>query len=108
MMLRGNLLLGFIATQRFKRHLALKLICKVPALRHVRIPSKVWDTPWPTLQFSGTTSTSGVAGMPMRRVVRAALPFLAMQFVFLILVPYVPWISTVLPNTFMGPGIIAK
>ena len=52
--------------------------------------------------------TSGVAGMPMMGVVRAALPFLAVLFVFLILVTYVPWISTVLPNTFMGPEIITK
>ena len=52
--------------------------------------------------------TSGVAGMPMMRVVRAALPFLAVMFVFLIIVTYVPWISTFLPNTFMGPEIIIK
>jgi len=52
--------------------------------------------------------TSGVAGMPMMRVVKAALPFLAVLFVFLILVTYVPWISTFLPNTFMGPEIITK
>ena len=52
--------------------------------------------------------TSGVAGMPMMSVVRAALPFLAVLFVFLIMVTYVPWISTVLPNTFMGPEIITK
>lgn len=52
--------------------------------------------------------TSGVAGMPMMSVVRAALPFLAVLFVFLILITYIPWISTVLPNTFMGPEIITK
>jgi C4-dicarboxylate transporter DctM subunit len=52
--------------------------------------------------------TSGVAGMPMMRVVRAALPFLGVLFVFLILVTYVPWISTFLPNTIMGPEIITK
>ncbi|MGB1235091.1 MAG: TRAP transporter large permease [Planktomarina sp.] len=52
--------------------------------------------------------TSGVAGMPMMNVVRAALPFLGVLFIFLILVTYVPWISTVLPNTFMGPEIITK
>ena len=52
--------------------------------------------------------TSGVAGMPMMAVVRAALPFLAVLFVFLIIVTYVPWISTVLPNTFMGPEIITN
>jgi len=50
--------------------------------------------------------TSGVAGMPMMRVVRAALPFLAVLFVFLIMVTYIPWLSTFLPTTFMGPEII--
>jgi len=52
--------------------------------------------------------TSGVAGMPMMSVVRAALPFLAVLFVFLIMVTYIPWISTFLPNTFMGPEIITQ
>ncbi len=52
--------------------------------------------------------TSGVAGMPMMSVVRAALPFLAVLFVFLIMVTYIPWLSTVLPNTFMGPEIITN
>jgi len=52
--------------------------------------------------------TSGVAGMPMMRVVRAALPFLAVLFVFLIMVTYIPWLSTVLPNAVMGPEIITK
>jgi len=52
--------------------------------------------------------TSGVAGMPMMSVVRAALPFLAVLFVFLIIVTYIPWISTVLPNAVMGPEIIIK
>jgi C4-dicarboxylate transporter DctM subunit len=52
--------------------------------------------------------TSGVAGMPMMAVVRAALPFLAVLFVFLIIITYIPWISTVLPNTFMGPEIITN
>lgn len=50
--------------------------------------------------------TSGVAGMPMMSVVRAALPFLAVLFVFLIMVTYIPAISTYLPNTLMGPEII--
>ena len=52
--------------------------------------------------------TSGVAGMPMMSVVRAALPFLAVLFVFLIVVTYVPWISTVLPNAVMGPEIVTN
>lgn len=52
--------------------------------------------------------TSGVAGMPMMRVVKAALPFLAVLFVFLLMVTYIPWISTYLPNSIMGPEIITK
>ena len=52
--------------------------------------------------------TSGVAGMPMMAVVRAALPFLAVLFVFLIMVTYIPAISTWLPTMMMGPEIIIK
>lgn len=52
--------------------------------------------------------TSGVAGMSMMSVVRASLPFLAVLLVFLIIITYIPWISTFLPNTFMGPEIITK
>lgn len=52
--------------------------------------------------------TSGVAGMPILRVVRAALPFLAVLFVFLIVVTYVPILSTWLPTMVMGPEIITK
>jgi C4-dicarboxylate transporter DctM subunit len=52
--------------------------------------------------------TSGVANMPVMGVVRAALPFLAVLFVFLILVTYVPVLSTWLPTTFMGPEIITR
>jgi C4-dicarboxylate transporter DctM subunit len=52
--------------------------------------------------------TSGVAGMSMIPVVKAALPWLAILFVFLIMVTYIPWLSTVLPTTFMGPEIITK
>ena len=52
--------------------------------------------------------TSGVANMPVMGVVRAALPFLAVLFVFLILVTYVPAISTFLPTFFMGPEIMTR
>jgi C4-dicarboxylate transporter DctM subunit len=52
--------------------------------------------------------TSGVAGMSMMRVVKAALPWLAILFVFLIMVTYIPWLSTVVPNALMGPEIITK
>ncbi|MBL4812275.1 MAG: TRAP transporter large permease [Rhodobacteraceae bacterium] len=52
--------------------------------------------------------TSGVAGMSMMAVVRASLPFLAVLFVFLIMITYIPWISTVLPNSVMGPEIVIQ
>ena len=52
--------------------------------------------------------TAGVANMSMMGVVRAALPFLAIMFVFLILVTYIPSISTMLPNALMGPEIVTK
>jgi C4-dicarboxylate transporter DctM subunit len=52
--------------------------------------------------------TSGVAEMPMMRVVWAALPWLGIMFVFLILVTYVPWLSTFLPTLLMGPEIIVR
>ena len=52
--------------------------------------------------------TSGVANMPMMNVVRAALPFLAVLFVFLIMVTYIPAISTWLPTLMMGPEIIIR
>jgi C4-dicarboxylate transporter DctM subunit len=52
--------------------------------------------------------TSGVAGMPMMAVVRAALPFLAVLFVFLIMITYIPAISTYLPTKFMGPEIVTN
>lgn len=52
--------------------------------------------------------TSGVAQMPMMRVVWASLPFLGVLFVFLFMVTYIPAISTTLPNAIMGPEIITK
>ena len=52
--------------------------------------------------------TSGVAGMSIMRVVKAALPFLGVLFVFLIIVTYVPILSTWLPTEVMGPETIVK
>jgi C4-dicarboxylate transporter DctM subunit len=42
--------------------------------------------------------TSGITGMSLVQVVRAALPWLMILLVFLVIVTYVPWISLVLPN----------
>jgi C4-dicarboxylate transporter DctM subunit len=47
--------------------------------------------------------TSGIAGMSLMGVVRAALPFLGILFIFLIIITYVPIISTWLPTLMMGP-----
>lgn len=52
--------------------------------------------------------TAGVAQMSMINVVKAALPWVSILFVFLILVTYVPAISTWLPITMMGPEIITN
>jgi C4-dicarboxylate transporter DctM subunit len=46
--------------------------------------------------------------MSMMRVVNAALPWLGILFVFLIMVTYIPWISTFVPTYFMGPELITK
>ncbi|MDF1749536.1 MAG: TRAP transporter large permease subunit [Alphaproteobacteria bacterium] len=47
--------------------------------------------------------TSGITGMSLVRVVRAAAPFVMVLVAFLILVTYVPAISTTLPYAIMGP-----
>lgn len=52
--------------------------------------------------------TSGITGMNLIQVVKAALPFVAVLFVFLVLVTYVPIMSTWLPYLLMGPEIITK
>ena len=52
--------------------------------------------------------TSGITGMSLVRVVKAALPFVAVLFVFLILVTYVPIMSTFLPTSLMGPEIVTR
>ncbi|MGB0965505.1 MAG: TRAP transporter large permease [Litorivicinus sp.] len=52
--------------------------------------------------------TSGITGMSLARVVKAAAPFVGVLFIFLILVTYVPWISTALPTAIMGPEIVTQ
>ncbi|MGB0748266.1 MAG: TRAP transporter large permease [Magnetospiraceae bacterium] len=52
--------------------------------------------------------TSSVAQMAMMSVVRAALPWLGIMFIFLIMVTYIPWMSTFMPTYFMGPEIIIQ
>ncbi|WP_068083712.1 TRAP transporter large permease [Polycladidibacter stylochi] len=52
--------------------------------------------------------TSGITGMSLVQVVRAATPFVLVLLLFLVLVTYVPWLSTFLPTTIMGPEIITN
>jgi C4-dicarboxylate transporter DctM subunit len=52
--------------------------------------------------------TSGVAGMPLMGVVRAAAPWLMILLVFLVMITYIPAISTFLPTAVMGPEVIVK
>ncbi len=50
--------------------------------------------------------TSGITGMSILEVVKAALPWLGILLLFLILVTYVPFISTLLPDLLYGPQIL--
>jgi C4-dicarboxylate transporter, DctM subunit len=52
--------------------------------------------------------TAGVAGMSVLSVVRAALPWVGIMIVFLLLVTYIPFLSTWLPTMLMGPEIITQ
>eukprot|EP00903_Cladosiphon_okamuranus_P002370 g2368.t1 len=52
--------------------------------------------------------TSGITGMSLVQVVKAAAPFVLVLLLFLILVTYVPALSTFLPYYFMGPEIITQ
>ncbi|WP_367718116.1 TRAP transporter large permease subunit [Nitratireductor sp. GISD-1A_MAKvit] len=52
--------------------------------------------------------TSGITGMSLIQVVRAAAPFVLVLFIFLILVTYVPAMSTWLPYSLMGPEIVTR
>jgi C4-dicarboxylate transporter DctM subunit len=52
--------------------------------------------------------TAGVAKMSMMKVVKASLPLVGVMFLFLMIVTYVPWVSTWLPTLMMGPEIITK
>jgi C4-dicarboxylate transporter DctM subunit len=52
--------------------------------------------------------TSGITGMSLIQVVRAAAPFVAVLLVFLVLVTYLPVLSTALPYALMGPEIVTR
>ncbi len=52
--------------------------------------------------------TSGITGMSLVQVVKAALPFVGVLFIFLIMVTYMPIMSTWLPYALMGPEIVTR
>ncbi|MCF3932191.1 TRAP transporter large permease [Acuticoccus sp. M5D2P5] len=52
--------------------------------------------------------TSGITGMSLVQVVKAAAPFVGVLFIFLIIVTYFPPLSTFLPTTLMGPEIVTR
>ncbi len=52
--------------------------------------------------------TSAVAGMPLGQVVRAALPWLGILLLFLVVITYIPWVSTALPNAMFGPETVNR
>ena len=52
--------------------------------------------------------TAGVAKMSITKVVKSAAPWLCILVLFLILVTYVPWLSTSLPTALMGPELIIQ
>ncbi len=52
--------------------------------------------------------TSGITGMSLLQVVKAALPFVAVLMVFLVIVTYWPALSTALPYAMMGPEIVTR
>lgn len=49
---------------------------------------------------------SGITGLGIFSVLRGVLPWLLLMLLFLLLVTYVPFISTFLPNLVMGPEIV--
>jgi len=52
--------------------------------------------------------TAGVTGMSLTEVIRAALPWLSILLVFLVIITYIPAISTFLPNLFFGPEFVRQ
>lgn len=52
--------------------------------------------------------TSGITGMSLMEVVKAAMPFVLVLMLFLIIVTYVPGLSTMLPYALMGPEVVTR
>jgi C4-dicarboxylate transporter DctM subunit len=47
--------------------------------------------------------TTGITGMSLWEVVKAAMPWLTVLLLFLVVITYVPIIATFLPDLFFGP-----
>ncbi len=52
--------------------------------------------------------TAGVAQMSVLSVVKAALPWVGILMIFLVMITYIPIISTFLPTLMMGPEIVTR
>lgn len=50
--------------------------------------------------------TSSITGMPLIEVIKSTLPWLLLMMVFLMMVTFIPQISTYLPTLLMGPEIV--
>lgn len=52
--------------------------------------------------------TSGITGMSLVQVVKAAMPFVGVLLLFLVMVTYIPAMSTWLPTLLMGPETVVR
>ncbi|WPE16824.1 TRAP transporter large permease subunit [Candidatus Thioglobus autotrophicus] len=50
--------------------------------------------------------TSSITGMPLIEVIKSTLPWLLLMMVFLMMITFIPQISTYLPTLLMGPEIV--
>ncbi|MBC8551244.1 MAG: TRAP transporter large permease subunit [Candidatus Thioglobus sp.] len=51
--------------------------------------------------------TSSITGLPLIEVIKSTLPWLLLMLVFLMMVTFIPTLSTFLPTLLMGPEIIS-
>jgi C4-dicarboxylate transporter DctM subunit len=52
--------------------------------------------------------TAGITGMPLTEVIKAAAPWLMLLLGFLVLITYVPIVSTFLPTLLLGPETVVQ
>lgn len=50
--------------------------------------------------------TSSITGIPLTKVIKSTFPWLLLMLVFLIIITFIPQISTYLPTLLMGPEIV--